>query len=380
MDLFEAIATCDPNESGVRKTDWFHEAFIRHYAPMGGLTAGECEALCEGYRGLPDTLRCALYRAIAILYVDQRGCGELFTGDPGLEEQFGWRDAGTFYALLVIGGYRLGEEKWRKQGLSVEMMREALSDLRRWTALYCENYGSVGVPWHVVCWSQGFLRAERLALGRLQFDLNHEFAAPVKVFVPRARAGEPVVLAESDVPVAPDGTCAELPESKLTILTESSDAWRGTPVDLDSARFRHDECVLAKSEWRLVVERGTPMINVHIPAGGGMSPECCADSFRQLTAFMSIHFPGRKWGGFCCYSWLLDPQLRQLLPEESNILQFQYSGLTFPLAGKADTEFRVCGAKGFGKIVNPNRMQRALAAFAADGGIFRSGGWVKLKR
>ena len=36
------------------------------------------------------------------------------------------------------------------------------------------------------------------------------------------------------------------------------------------------------------------------------------------------YYPEYDYKGFTCHSWLLDPALKQLLKEETNIIRFQY--------------------------------------------------------
>lgn len=57
-------------------------------------------------------------------------------------------------------------------------------------------------------------------------------------------------------------------------------------------------------------------LNVHIPADGPLLPADCTVSFDQAHTYFQ-----RDW--FCCHSWLLSPNLHQLLPQGSHILQFQ---------------------------------------------------------
>ena len=67
---------------------------------------------------------------------------------------------------------------------------------------------------------------------------------------------------------------------------------------------------------------GTPFLDVHIPAGEPLSPEAALASLNQAPGFYSKFF-GRQFSLFHCHSWLLAPQLKELLPENSRILQFQ---------------------------------------------------------
>lgn len=65
--------------------------------------------------------------------------------------------------------------------------------------------------------------------------------------------------------------------------------------------------------------QGTPILAVHIPAGGHLDPDAVRTSFRQAQDW----FRDGHYRGFHCHSWLLSSALEELLPAESNILQFR---------------------------------------------------------
>lgn len=71
---------------------------------------------------------------------------------------------------------------------------------------------------------------------------------------------------------------------------------------------------------------GDLIFGVHIPAGGSLDPETCEASYREAGAFVDRFFPagaGQARRLATCSSWLLDDQLAEYLPPESNIVRFQ---------------------------------------------------------
>lgn len=74
---------------------------------------------------------------------------------------------------------------------------------------------------------------------------------------------------------------------------------------------------------RLQHQRGDTTIGLHIPDSGPMTPAAVDASLDQARAFFPRHFPGERHTAFTCGSWLLDPQLGEYLPEDSNIIRFQ---------------------------------------------------------
>ena len=70
------------------------------------------------------------------------------------------------------------------------------------------------------------------------------------------------------------------------------------------------------------IEKGAPILEVHIPRGEKMTPEVCRASFREARAFFARYFPEYSYSYFACSSWLLDASLSDFLPPESNIIKF----------------------------------------------------------
>ncbi|MEV6941525.1 acyltransferase domain-containing protein [Streptomyces sp. NPDC051172] len=74
----------------------------------------------------------------------------------------------------------------------------------------------------------------------------------------------------------------------------------------------------------LDVAPGTPCLNVHIPDHlGPLAPAACERSLALATEFFARHYPEEKYRAALCHSWLLDAQLKEYLPADSNIVRFQ---------------------------------------------------------
>lgn len=80
---------------------------------------------------------------------------------------------------------------------------------------------------------------------------------------------------------------------------------------------------LLKSEYERVICPGDDVINVHIPSGAKIDKENCDIAYNKAIKTLEKIFPGKKFKAFCCWSWLMDPELKEILNEKSNILSFQ---------------------------------------------------------
>ena len=90
----------------------------------------------------------------------------------------------------------------------------------------------------------------------------------------------------------------------------------------------------------LDIPLGTPCLSLHIPDFlGPLSPEACDRSLALAAEFFARHFPEEPYPAALCHSWLLDPQLKEYLPADSNIVRFQERFRLAPAdAGPEDTE------------------------------------------
>lgn len=68
--------------------------------------------------------------------------------------------------------------------------------------------------------------------------------------------------------------------------------------------------------------RGEPVLSLHIPEGR-LTPAACDASIAAATAFVRREFGHENHRFGVCTSWVLDPQLRSYLDEDTNILAFQ---------------------------------------------------------
>jgi hypothetical protein len=78
--------------------------------------------------------------------------------------------------------------------------------------------------------------------------------------------------------------------------------WSGRVVELGRLQFEDD---------------GDRLLCVHIPEAGPLTPELCDASFARARQIFPEHHTA------ACTSWLLDPQLADVLPADSNIVRFQ---------------------------------------------------------
>jgi hypothetical protein len=161
--------------------------------------------------------------------------------------------------------------------------------------------------------------------------------------------------------------------------------FRGELYQLGRLQFQRS--TLSLDEAAVVNGGGTGRgcLELHVPDfSGPLTPPACDRSLAWARDFFPRHFPEESYHTVCISSWLLDPQLRTYLAENSHIIQFQrrFQPLT-PVGAPKDDE-----PIGFvfgnphlplDRLPRDTALQRALADHLRAGGHWYGGnGWSTL--
>jgi len=87
-------------------------------------------------------------------------------------------------------------------------------------------------------------------------------------------------------------------------------------------RLQYDVHTKADHDHGGTISTGDAILNLHIPVGGKMDIEDVRQSMKDVLEFGKKYFPEYDYKAFTLGSWLLDPQLREVLPADSNIIRF----------------------------------------------------------
>lgn len=91
-----------------------------------------------------------------------------------------------------------------------------------------------------------------------------------------------------------------------------------TPRQVSCKLFR-----IGQLEYELTALEGTPIVSLHIPTDVDLNPDVLQPSFKAGLAELYRLFPEYEGKPVYCHSWLMSPLLKNLLPENSNIIRFQ---------------------------------------------------------
>jgi len=130
---------------------------------------------------------------------------------------------------------------------------------------------------------------------------------------------------------------------------------------------------LGRLQFNLLQRADGWALSTHIPESGPLTPDAVDDSFRQAAAFFAEHFSDYPTHLFHCGSWLLDPQLADVLKPESNMVRFQKLWALEGTPTPADDDaiffvFRRRGDVDRSTLPRDTSLQRAILDRLAAGG------------
>ena len=173
-------------------------------------------------------------------------------------------------------------------------------------------------------WNQRMIDGNLIPIKRLVAEVESKFAPNACVFV--NDEGEALTMADG-VKLHKSGFIFGVTGYKdeegswFADIKETEDSYIGYAYNskgmVDSAPV-----TLPKNKWRKIVSKGDKVIDLHIPGGGGLTPELVDESLKEIKAFISKHYPEYNYEVFQCWSWLCDPQLIEILGEDTNISKF----------------------------------------------------------
>lgn len=240
--------------------------------------------------------------------------------------------------LALCSQLEYGVQNMRKRNFSEELIKEVLTMAVGGVSTSERTHN--GAPgFELLERSQQYIDARLVLIERLKMEFLSKFYAKAIVF--QNINGEIVVLAH-DLELHRDGFALgsryfeDTDGSWMAQVDETEDTWVGYPFQ-ENAYVSKEKIVLSKNEWKKVLAYGDPIIRLHIPATGKMTPELVDKSLEETKKFAKKYFPEFEYKAFACRSWLMDPQLDEILNDDSNIVKFRkrFRSLTCKSRGQA---------------------------------------------
>jgi hypothetical protein len=142
-----------------------------------------------------------------------------------------------------------------------------------------------------------------------------------------------------------------------------------------------EEFRIGALEFEFDVVKDHKVISVHIPSDVKLSKENSDRSYAEAREFLAKYYPEYKYDNFACDSWLLSPNLKEVLDPNSQILQFQ-SDFQIESVNPDATDYMEWVFKNRGKsleeVPQDTSLQRKMKAYLkSDGKIGTAFGYLK---
>ena len=252
---------------------------------------------------------------------------------PTLERAMG-ELSGVFYLLVTVAMAPRVLDVHRKMGVAEETTRETLSQVRSVAGRYHSMTGGrLGVTLNTLYWMRHYVAGRLFRVGRMEYMIQ-PWGGSVVAWRGRA-TGEVIALAPDATRFNGagyvDGAGGKFDTERgwTAKLVEDAEAVTGCPISPRGMAVRR-EVRLPKAEWECVLKKGDLSLQMHIPAGGGMTLERCGDSMQRAVPFFRRLFPEQPFKAITCGSWIFNTQFEEIKLSSDNLVRYQRELYLFP--------------------------------------------------
>ena len=269
----------------------------------------------------------------------------------------------------------------RAHGVPEDIIVDTLNDLYEEAILVCNDcLGRDGAHPRCFGWGQIYMNYRILRVGVLNFELRDHFTSAVTVFENGKK--ERIALANGK-DIATNGQIAGSAGCEETLfhaaVTETDEYYEGYAADPANAVYASTPVRLPKKEWHVALQREDGILNVHIPSHVALTPENTDAAYARAWEALPKCYPEYAPKCFACFSWLLDPQLKQFLKPGSNLVAFQDKYHRFAMKSGGTDVYSFLFKKPVEKnedLCEDTSLQRAVKAHYLNGKyIYAQGGY-----
>lgn len=288
------------------------------------------EVVREGLREIKEDSDLYTYGSVICEYIKTSTSFEArHVPMPPIDET---RKRDMFAVLVMLTLFPMCEELYLSHGYTKAAIQPVLRKVYGTLNNHNNDFGRPAMTMGMYNWYLIFIYAE-------MFDhdcFNYQFRAFYggAIILKNKKTGEfvPMMIENTfhrNGLVLGSGGADDAEGSFTAQYQETDDAYIGNLVYY--GRVEKDPTVCRKSEWECVLRPDDEVLAVHIPRGTDISHDKFIKSFQGGVAYAKKTFPERKIKFLVCFSWMMDPDLRKLLPPESKLMGFKNAFVSYPL-------------------------------------------------
>lgn len=270
--------------------------------------------------------------------------------------------------------------KMEARGLPFEIISDTLQGFDAEINDYYDMFGRSGMRIYVE-WFMLFVKLKLVRIGRLNFEMT-SFPEKVRVY----RKG-------TDIKVLIDGQYmnkkgmvfgSKGQDDEKDKFYADIEVKENSPVGYPVNEY--GECETEKVElcgYEEVLKYGDKILNVHIPAHEPFNAELCRDAYAKAREIFEKYYPEYDYKAFCCFSWMLEKRLSDIIKKKSNIIEFASDYVAIPLLNQG-TEvytflYHLENPVPVAELPENSSMQRAVKEYLKAGNVFYQKGGIILK-
>jgi hypothetical protein len=216
-----------------------------------------------------------------------------------------------------------------KRNVPKEITIDTFSDVKRWVEVYKKNHeGTFGFDRYY--WLLHHFCAHLFQIGRLQYEIG-TFPHPYTIYGSNKNQSY-VGLAENGVSVNGSGYLTGTNGDYSGVWKTENFVEKGiikaNQINMETGTLERNLASFSQNDLELLLKKGSPVLNLHIPEGAPLTPAFIDDSLARASTFFANQ--DIRFEACICDSWLLDPKLLDFLPKEGNICSFMSRFSKFP--------------------------------------------------
>lgn len=233
--------------------------------------------------------------------------------------------------LALLPGIERTFDLLCKRGIPEDVILASLTQFEDCVFLYEERFGKRGLSPRYFNHMIGYFDGHFLNVGRLRFHLkkNEEI-----YLLENKNTHERVLFLQDKCINAAGMICGTPPigdTAELRVALERvGEDYVGYPVWQNGKSARH-AVILPAKDYTVLLAPGDEMLGVHIPPLGALSTEVCEASYARVREIFATCYPECAPKAFHCESWMMAPELAEILRPTSNVLGFQKPYYRYPI-------------------------------------------------
>ena len=241
----------------------------------------------------------------------------------------------TFFAFLcLVPAMDKMYDGLVARGLPQDVIAATVWQYEECLFVYRDRFDHLGMNRRYFDHLQSYVDSKLLNIGRLRYEmieledlfvLENKSTVERHLFLQNGEMNSAGLYADTP-PVIQDGKFE-------AFFEERDEEYVGTPV-MKNGRCSKEVKHFSKEEYKLILKPDDSCLIVHIPAREPLTRQLCDESYNRAREIFEKYYPELDVKAFHCHSWMMAPELGEILKPTSNLLEFQREYLKYPVHTK----------------------------------------------